>query len=43
MALNMTVFAPMPSANASAATAVNPGDFRYERKAKRISFHMAVK
>ena len=38
MTLKMAVFAPMPSASASAATAVNPGLFSSWRKANLGSF-----
>src|SRR5918996_4586351 len=39
---NSAVFAPMPSASVITATAVNPGDLRSWRKAKRMSFNMEV-
>src|SRR5215469_15288908 len=40
--LNMVVFAPIPRASVSSASAVNPGDLRSIRKPKRASFSMGV-
>src|SRR6266550_4623578 len=36
--LKMAVFMPIPSASVSTASAVNPGDLRSWRRAKRTSF-----
>src|SRR6185503_8687829 len=43
MTLNMAVFAPMPSASVSTATAVKPGFFSSWRKANLKSFMSVVR